>query len=69
MQDALTRNLARQYAPDSVRVIGVNPGWVNTEATAAAAAMLQVCRILLLAAVLPAPSDIITVNRVSFRGL
>ena len=42
MQDALTRNLARQYAPHSVRVIGVNPAWVDTEAPAAMATTLQV---------------------------
>ena len=42
MQDALTRNLARQYAPHSVRVIGVNPAWVDTEAPAQMAAQLQV---------------------------
>jgi NAD(P)-dependent dehydrogenase (short-subunit alcohol dehydrogenase family) len=41
-QDALTRNLARQYAPHSVRVIGVNPAWVDTEAPAQMAAQLQV---------------------------
>jgi NAD(P)-dependent dehydrogenase (short-subunit alcohol dehydrogenase family) len=42
MQDALTRNLARQYALHSVRVIGVNPAWVDTEAPAQMAAQLQV---------------------------
>ena len=42
MQDALTRNLARQYGPQSVRVIGVNPAWVRTEATTMMATMLQV---------------------------
>jgi NAD(P)-dependent dehydrogenase (short-subunit alcohol dehydrogenase family) len=42
MQDALTRNLARQYAPQSVRVIGVNPAWVKTEATTMMSTLLQV---------------------------
>ena len=42
VQDALTRNLARQYGPQSVRVIGVNPAWVKTEAITALASVLQV---------------------------
>ena len=42
MQDALTRNLARQFGPQSVRVIGVNPAWVKTEAITALASVLQV---------------------------
>jgi NAD(P)-dependent dehydrogenase (short-subunit alcohol dehydrogenase family) len=40
-QDVLTRNLARQYAPQSVRVIGVNPAWVKTEATTMMSTLLQ----------------------------
>ena len=42
VQDALTRNLARQFGPQSVRVIGVNPAWVKTEAITALASVLQV---------------------------
>ena len=42
LQDALTRNLARQYGPQTVRVIGDNPAWVRTEATTMMATMLQV---------------------------
>jgi NAD(P)-dependent dehydrogenase (short-subunit alcohol dehydrogenase family) len=42
VQDALTRNLARQFGPQSVRVVGVNPAWVKTEAITALASVLQV---------------------------
>ena len=42
VQDALTRNLARQFGPKSVHIIGVNPAWVQTEATTAMAAVMQV---------------------------
>lgn len=40
-QDQLTRCLARKYAPLGVRINGVNPAWVSTEAVPLAASILQ----------------------------